>query len=441
MPVTISPSKLRSKFDIKALLCKHGVTNLRRRKTIREVEDDPPPLPPKDETKARRRYIESWQQLYTAFEISQLARAPSPDSLASTSHEGAPKGLHPSQSPQSTAVFLTRQLRPSQSNLTANNPGSGLQRETPVSLSSRAGVRGQAHAYPHAQAPPTPPHTQPAPSRIPMATHRLPLARGRVPERRIASTPDEIELRRREALKAKEREEEQARREEAQRQARLKQQKEEVLRRYAEEERLRKAALEQQLRRVAEERKRKEEAEREAEDLIRLSIAERRRAERERRVEETRKLQAWRNEQTKRAQEMSGKREEMRRRVLGERRALAQRLNATVRSEGGRQVHMSGWVTVQAGQGAVWKRRYYQLDDDALMLFKNPEELSLPLETVALATIRHIREWQEGYEELEGVSHSFAVEFGGGREAWSMFADSAQDKEYLVALLSQNASM
>jgi len=273
-----------------------------------------------------------------------------------------------------------------------------------------------------------------------MASYRRPVARGRIPERRVASTPDEIELQRREALKIKEREEQQARKEEAERQARLKQQKEEVLRRYMEEERQRKVALDEELRRVAEERRKKEAIEREAEELRRMVAEEKRRIERERRIQETQKLQAWRIEQARRAQEVSGRKEEIRRRIFEERRVLAERLKSNVRSEGGRNVLLSGWITIQAGQAVStpWKRRYYQLDDRTLVLFKNPEEIAQPLETVNMRTLRHIREWQEGYEELEGVPNSFAVEFGDGRDAWSMFADSVQDKEYLVALLNEN---
>lgn len=56
------------------------------------------------------------------------------------------------------------------------------------------------------------------------------------------------------------------------------------------------------------------------------------------------------------------------------------------------------------------------------------QEMIQPLEVVRLADIRHIKEWQEGYEELEGVPHSFAVEFRDGPDAWSMFADSEEDK-------------
>lgn len=56
------------------------------------------------------------------------------------------------------------------------------------------------------------------------------------------------------------------------------------------------------------------------------------------------------------------------------------------------------------------------------------QETDQPLEAVKLADVRNVKDWQEGYEELEGIPHSFAMEFGDGRYAWSMYTDSAEDK-------------
>ena len=378
--------------------------------------------------------------LYAAFETSELARTPSPDS---SSDDGV-SGLSPR-----TNLFLARQFRPSQSNL-ADVPediDSDAEFPSPSSAHSRTRVGtgpGGNGVRPRMAYTTTPP---PAPSRIPMLSYRLPLARGRVDERRVASTPDEREIRRREAQRRKEREEEQARIEEAERQERLRLAKEEEARRFEQEERARKAVLQSQLRYAAEQRKRKEAIEREAEEIRRAALEEKRRNDRERRIQETQKLQAWRQEQAKRAQELSGKRQEMRRKVLDERRALAARLKATARTTGGRHVLLSGWVTVQSEQSGAWKRRYYQLDDQTLYLFKNKEvrtfvdfalgrclsehprqETDQPLEAVKLPDVRSVKDWQEGYEELEGIPHSFAMKFGDGRYAWSMYTDSAEDK-------------
>ena len=43
-------------------------------------------------------------------------------------------------------------------------------------------------------------------------------------------------------------------------------------------------------------------------------------------------------------------------------------------------------------------------------------------------TIRGLREWNEGYEDLEAIPHSFAIEFKDGRGHWSMFSDSEEEK-------------
>lgn len=42
--------------------------------------------------------------------------------------------------------------------------------------------------------------------------------------------------------------------------------------------------------------------------------------------------------------------------------------------------------------------------------------------------VRGLREWNEGYEDLKAIPFSFAVEFLGDREPWSMFSDSEEEK-------------
>lgn len=39
-----------------------------------------------------------------------------------------------------------------------------------------------------------------------------------------------------------------------------------------------------------------------------------------------------------------------------------------------------------------------------------------------------LREWNEGYEELKAIPHSFAVEFKDSRGPWGMFCDEEEDK-------------
>jgi len=407
MPVT-SPQKLYSKLAIKLKLSPKSPRFRKSKLMVEEEEEEedlaPPPPPPKD-------HRQSWISTYCAYQVAEasaaFARSSSDSSEASISAEAAG---------EFGRLFLPRHLR-----------------DARVQSNHLSMERRNASL-------PAPPGTHPPP-RPPMQSLTLSSPIPRIPqrwprERRAASTPDEIELRRREATRLKEKEEQQALREEAERQARLKREKEEILKRYMEEERERKAALEEELRRAAEQRRRKEAMEREADEFKRMMAAEKKRKEKERRIQETLKLQAWRKEQEQLAQVNQEKREAQRRKTMLERQDLASRLQLSQSSNG---VIFSGWVTIQAEESAPWKRRYFDLTDKTLKLFKNAEsrqETTQPLDTVSLSEIRHIKEWHEGFEELEGIPHSFAVEFHTGF-CWSLFADSETDKEYLLALLSQ----
>lgn len=59
-----------------------------------------------------------------------------------------------------------------------------------------------------------------------------------------------------------------------------------------------------------------------------------------------------------------------------------------------------------------------------------------PLETIQLSRIQRIREWQDGYEELQAIPHSFALELKDLHEPWGMFTDSNEDKVRRQELLS-----
>ena len=45
-----------------------------------------------------------------------------------------------------------------------------------------------------------------------------------------------------------------------------------------------------------------------------------------------------------------------------------------------------------------------------------------------LGCIRSFKEWYEGYDHWEAIAFSFVVEFNEGRDNWSMFADSEEEK-------------
>jgi len=48
--------------------------------------------------------------------------------------------------------------------------------------------------------------------------------------------------------------------------------------------------------------------------------------------------------------------------------------------------------------------------------------------------IEALKEWNEGYEDLEAISFSFVVEFKGGNDSWSIYADSEEEKVWLLYL-------
>ena len=42
--------------------------------------------------------------------------------------------------------------------------------------------------------------------------------------------------------------------------------------------------------------------------------------------------------------------------------------------------------------------------------------------------LKGLKEWNEGYEDLEAIAFSFVVEFKDGRGFWSMYADTEEEK-------------
>ena len=223
-----------------------------------------------------------------------------------------------------------------------------------------------------------PPTTPPKPSYTRTTTSRIPIPSGRMPsyQRRAAtiSTPEEAESRRRDIARRKEEEEQEAVREEALRQARLKYEKEQLFIQAAREEEERKAVLEQELRRAAEERRKREAIEREADALAGMVAAEKKRQERERRRRETQKAQRMREELEERRLAKEQKRQAWRERVVRQRRALVAELETQkTKSSRGLAILLTGWLTVQSEDCLSFKRRYFQLRDDSLLLFKDAE--------------------------------------------------------------------
>ena len=64
-----------------------------------------------------------------------------------------------------------------------------------------------------------------------------------------------------------------------------------------------------------------------------------------------------------------------------------------------------------------------------LMVFQDVDQLT---DRIELKGIKAMKEWYQGYEELEAIPHSFAIEFRDGQGSWAMFADSAEEKVSLT---------
>ena len=53
-----------------------------------------------------------------------------------------------------------------------------------------------------------------------------------------------------------------------------------------------------------------------------------------------------------------------------------------------------------------------------------------------------LKEWKDGYEELEAIPFSFVVEFKDSElGAWSLFSDSEQDKFRFLGLVHHAAGL
>ncbi|KAF7356725.1 ADF-H domain-containing protein [Mycena venus] len=245
--------------------------------------------------------------------------------------------------------------------------------------------------------------------------------------------------RRRERLqRERELEEQQAIEEEAQRQRQLKMQKETLLREQEEEEEQRRVSIENELKRATAQRRRREELERREEERKQRELEQKKRAARERRMEEHRRLEEWRKEQAAQAEKAAQLAEQVRRKEEEERKKKIQLASSKIKSTKADLDLVTGWVTMQAGDSLVWRRRYFKFIGSTVFFYRSQKERDSGqvLDQVDLrGQVRGLREWNEGYEDLKAIPFSFAVEFNDGREAWSMFSDSEEEKYKLLGLL------
>jgi ssDNA-binding Zn-finger/Zn-ribbon topoisomerase 1 len=260
----------------------------------------------------------------------------------------------------------------------------------------------------------------------------------------MSLTPEEKAHRRLAAQRQAQLEKEAMLREEHERQEAKRREKLEQERLEREEEEKRKAVLQEELRAAALRKARLEREEREIEEQRLQELRERKQLEKERRIQYTKEMERWRAEQMQRVESQCSEKEEERRRSVEGRRMRIARINEEVFSDS-KADKMAGWVTVQPPDMLAWKRRYYKFElghaESKMLLYGNPREVDKPLDVLPLdGQIESLAEWYEGFEELEAIPHSFALRFIDGVE-WRMFADSAEEKDRLLVLLSEAAGI
>lgn len=185
--------------------------------------------------------------------------------------------------------------------------------------------------------------------------------------------PEERARRRQEAQLRKKAEDEAAAKQELMRQERRKREKEDLLRQLDDEERRRKEMLETDLKRAAMVKAEKEEEERLAEINRVMERELKKRQDAARRSAETHRIEAWRMEEQRKIDELARQVENAKIKVEEVKQmsaATAMKLREhRLRDWGG--VLLRGWVTIQNANSLVWRRRYFELTDTSMKLYKN----------------------------------------------------------------------
>ncbi|KAJ7583681.1 hypothetical protein C8J56DRAFT_954690 [Mycena floridula] len=260
-----------------------------------------------------------------------------------------------------------------------------------------------------------------------------------VTESIVVGDPAERARRRQEAQRQREIEEEQAIQEEKDRQARIKLRHEELKRQELRQEADRRSMLEREIERVKSERRRKEQREKEEEEMKRVELAMKKADERLKRQQTHAELEDWRKAQQKAAEEAAKRDEALARQEKLEREKRIKQIEAKVKS--GKE-SQQGWVSVQGSDSMYWRRRYYKFSGTTMYLYKSPKEINHALDKLELrGEISALREWDEGYEELKALPHSFALEFKDRRGPWAMYTDTEEEKYTLLGLLKCSAGL
>jgi len=96
-----------------------------------------------------------------------------------------------------------------------------------------------------------------------------------------------------------------------------------------------------------------------------------------------------------------------------------------------------GYIYVQPSDSVAWKRRYFVLSKVSMRFYRDDKKTKL-LESLDFARgSGSVKEWDEGFEELRTIPHSFAIAFDGG-EPWSFYADSGEEKSVIISLITES---
>ncbi|KZT43102.1 hypothetical protein SISSUDRAFT_1040529 [Sistotremastrum suecicum HHB10207 ss-3] len=177
------------------------------------------------------------------------------------------------------------------------------------------------------------------------------------------------------------------------------------------------------------EKARREQERREAEERERIEMEKMKAEERQRRLLAARRAEERRTI-VRRKSEIAQLQEQERRalKLEAQRAFMTQIKKQFIPSPGTTGVILDGYVTVQVYESGVWKRRYFELTPASIRFYKSETDRGGPLSEVLMKDVGSLKEWNEGYEELETIAHSFALCFKDDRRPWLFFADTAANK-------------
>ncbi|KAJ4000923.1 hypothetical protein F5050DRAFT_238977 [Lentinula boryana] len=293
------------------------------------------------------------------------------------------------------------------------------------------------HPNPPSKSPP-----QPSTNNVNGTLFSIPIGRKWVQDTVYIPDPEERARRRRLAQQQRALEERQALREEMERQERIKEEKQVLKRQEEAEEAWRKAMLEQELREITAQRRSREQREKEEDARQKREIELRKEMGRKRRIEEHEKLEKLRQQLALEVEAEKKKEEDDRKRADAARKIKVQEMVKEVKMELRSTGWTTAWVTLQTGDSLVWRRRYIKLVGSKILLYRSPKDMNQVLDEVELrGQIASLSEPHEGFEELKAIQHSFAIVFKDGREPWSIFGDTEEEKIKMLGMLQYAAGL